>query len=161
MPDKKFIEIVPAGFSHVSGMLKVWQELMAFHRSIDPYFATSKEAPLRMARWIRKFIRSRNGQAFVALDKGKVIAIATIKIENYPPVFRCKKYGEIDMLAVKSGYRRCGIGKRLLAEIRKWFAVHKIKRIELAVASKNKIGCSFWQKQGFKDYMHMLRFISR
>lgn len=161
MPDKKFIEIVPARFSHVPGMIKIWKELMDFHRSIDPYFTTNREAPLKIARWIRRFIRSRNGQAFVALDKGKVVAIATVKIENYPPVFRYKKYGEIDMLAVKSGYRRCGIGRRLLAEIRKWFVVRKIKRIELAVASKNKIGYSFWKKHGFKDYMHTLRFISR
>jgi len=161
MPDKKVIEIVPARFLHVSGMLNVWQDLMNFHRPIDPYFATNREAPFKVARWIRKFIRSRNGQAFVALDKGKVVAIATVKIENYPPILRYKKYGEIDMLAVKSGYRRCGIGRRLLAEIRNWFAVHKIKRIELAVASNNKIGYPFWQKQGFKDYMHMLRFISR
>lgn len=161
MLDKKFIEIVPAKSLHLPGMLKVWQDLMDFHRPIDPCFVTNREAPLKIARWIRKFIRSRNGQAFVALDKGKVVAIATIKIENYPPVFRCKKYGEIDMLAVKSGYRRCGIGRRLLAEIRKWFAVRKIKRIELAVASKNKIGYPFWKKHGFKDYMHTLRFINR
>ncbi len=161
MPDKKFIEIVPARLSHLPGMLKVWQDLMNFHRPIDPYFATNKEAPLKIARWLRRFIRSRNWQAFVALDKSKVVAIATIKIENYPPIFRCTKYGEIDMLAVKSGYRRCGIGKRLLTEIRKWVAVRKIKRIELAVASKNKIGYPFWRKQGFKDYMHTLKFINR
>ena len=75
---------------------------------------------------------------------------------RYPPVLERQTYGLISDMAVKSGYRRRGIGEQILAEMYKWFESRNLERIELSVAAKNKIGYSFWKKNGFKDYIHRL-----
>ena len=44
----------------------------------------------------------------------------------------------------------------MLSKMFQWFKSHELDRIELRVSVKNKIGYSFWKKQGFKDYQHTL-----
>jgi hypothetical protein len=37
-----------------------------------------------------------------------------------------------------------------------WFDTKHIDRVELNVVPGNAAGVSFWRKQGFGDYMHVL-----
>lgn len=142
--------------SQVPEIIELWKELMDFHKNIDPFYTISADAHVKMGQHVKDLIKSKDAYVLVALDKGKVIAYSVAQAYKYPPVFDREYYGIINDLAVKSEYRRKGIGSQLLSKMFEWFESRKLDRIELRVIPDNKIGNSFWKKHGFKDYLHRL-----
>ena len=150
------MEITEATDNHIPEILEIWKELMDFHKDIDPRFARSENGHLSFDKHLRDVIGSEDTQVLVALDKSHVVGYSIAEMGKYPPVFERQTYGLISDMAVKSNYRRQGIGEQMLAKIYKWFESRNIDRIELSVAARNQVGYSFWKKHGFQDYMHRL-----
>jgi ribosomal protein S18 acetylase RimI-like enzyme len=44
----------------------------------------------------------------------------------------------------------------MVVEILAWFRSKGVERVELTTTAQNAVASSFWQKQGFKIYMHRL-----
>lgn len=150
------MEITEATDNHIPEILDIWKEFMDFHKDIDPRFARSENGHLNFEKHLRDVIGSEDAQALIALDKSHVVGYSIAEIGKDPPVFERQTHGLISDMAVKSNYRRQGIGAQMLSEIYKWFESRKIYRIELSVAARNQVGYSFWKKHGFRDYMHRL-----
>ena len=150
------MEIIEATDSHIPEIIELWKEFMDFHKDIDPVLSRSEDGHLNFEKHLRDSISSEDYHILVALDKGHVVGFSTSQIRKYSPVFKMQTLGGIDTMAVKSNYRRKGIGEQMLEKILKWFESRNIDRIELSVAANNQIGYSFWKKHGFKDYRHRL-----
>ncbi len=58
---------------------------------------------------------------------------------------------EIAIIAVKRKYRRQGLGRRLLDEIRKWAQKQGIKKIHLEVRSENEAAVHLYRTYGFQE----------
>lgn len=150
------ITISEAKDSQVLGILELWEELVDFHSNIDPYFTRSEDSLKVFEKYVRDLIEKETTQVLVALHRDRVVAYSIAEAHQRPPFFEQKECGLISDLAVKSSYRRKGIGEKLLQEMLKWFAARGLHRIELRVLSANEVGYNFWKKQGFRDYMHIL-----
>jgi ribosomal protein S18 acetylase RimI-like enzyme len=150
------VEIITATDKHIREIIELWKELMDFHTEIDSRNPRSKNGHLNWEKYLRELMKSENNLILVALERNTVVGFSISQISTYPPVFINKTYGFISDIAVKSGYRRKGIGEKMLAEIFNWFESHGIDRIELSVAAGNETGYSFWKKHGFKDFSHKL-----
>ena len=129
---------------------------MDYHKKLDSLFTRRENAHLNFEKYIKELIKSDNTQVLVALDKQDVVGYSISLIQFYPPVFKQRTYGLINDLAIKTTHRRKGLGEQMLSKMFQWFKSHELDRIELRVSVKNKIGYSFWKKQGFKDYQHTL-----
>jgi ribosomal protein S18 acetylase RimI-like enzyme len=92
----------------------------------------------------------------VAIDGKKIVGYAIFYIHQRAPVFEEESFGMISDLVVTAAYRRKGIGGKMVKAMVDWFDSRGIERIELMVASHNKIAYSFWNKYGFDDYKHVL-----
>ncbi len=57
--------------------------------------------------------------------------------------------GYIYHAVVKSNYRRCGIGKKLVEEVMTSLEIEGINKVALVVFSNNQKGNAFWQSLGF------------
>jgi ribosomal protein S18 acetylase RimI-like enzyme len=147
------IKIAKARKSHLPGIVEVWKEFMDFHRDLDSRFMRSRQGHKKFREYIAESIGSRKSQLFVALDNVRIIGYGLALIGKYPPVFKKKSYGIIADLAVNSEYRRKGTGEAIYKEILNWFKGKGISRIELSVATKNRVANSFWSKMGFSPYM--------
>ncbi len=145
--------ITKARKSHVPGIVELWKEFMDYHAAMDPFFTRSTGGHKKFKDFISKSFGSGKTQLFVALDGNNIIGFSYAHIMKYPPVFSIAKFGFISDMAITKKYRRHGIGRRLLAETMTWLKKTGVKRVELTVAAKNRIGCSFWEKAGFKEYM--------
>lgn len=150
------ISIVEAKKAHLPEIIEIWKEFMDFHKDIDPFFARNKDAHHKVKQYLRKSIRSKKSKVLVALSEREVVAYSLSRIAEYPPVFEHTTFGYIADLAVKQEFQKQGIGEGLLIEIKKWFAEQGVERVELEVASENKIGNSFWKKQGFREYKSVM-----
>ena len=152
----KEVKIVPASDSHIPEMIEIWIEFIDYHREIDPFFSRRDDGASNFGNHLKDLIKSDKVQVLVALDGDQVVGYSIAQTDEYPPAYQTKVYGFISDMAVKSDYRRKGIGRRLLSRIHKWFDSQGIGRIELHVVAGNRIGYTFWKKHGFQDYTHIL-----
>ena len=150
------IEIVRTEEYHIPAINKLWLEFMRFHRDIDPVFTPRRGAVAGFEReHLRPFMNSENGLVLVALDGGHVVGYSLSEIQE-TKALELEKLGYIHEVAVAAGYRRRGIGQKMLREILKWFGSSGIDRVELEVTARNQVSYSFWKKHGFTDYKHTL-----
>jgi len=150
------IQIAEAKQTHIPEIIEIWKELMDFHSEINPFFTRNDDGHHSFEKYIKESINSKKSQVLVALDGKKVVAYSLSNVAYYPPVFENTIYGFISDIAVKKECQRQGIGECLLDEIKKWFSQQGITRIELQAASGNKVACSFWKKQGFREYKYVM-----
>jgi GNAT superfamily N-acetyltransferase len=155
------IEITPATDAHISEIMKIWKESMDFHKDIDAHFAVREDAHTDFEPHLREVMQKEDAQILVALEKGRVVAYSITLLFMRPPIFEERIYGFISDLAVKSDYRRKGIGRKMLKRMIEWFESRNVKRIELRVVAQNEVGYSFWKKHGFRDFMHELYIIRK
>lgn len=148
------IEIVPAEDTHVPEIIELWKEAMDFHQAVNPLFARSKDGHIHMEKHLHGMIQSEDTQVLIALNKGRVVAYSIFRIFTRPPMLQYRTSGYILDIAVKSDYRRKGIGGKMLHTILEWFESHDVDRIEVQVASESEVGYSFWKKHGFKTYKY-------
>ena len=153
------IEIVPATPAHVPEIVELWIELTDFHKEISPYFARSEDAATHFEDHINEWISKGDTQVLVALYNNIVVAYSIAEVLNRPPLFKERTFGFISDLAVKSEYRRKGIGGKMLEKMFEWFKSHNLQRIHLQVVPQNEVACSFWKKHGFCEHMHTLYII--
>jgi ribosomal protein S18 acetylase RimI-like enzyme len=146
------IEYRQAIENDIPKIVELWKELIDFHKIRDSFFSRSKEAPKNFGKFIAENLRKDDAIVYVAEKDGEVIGHILATIQNYPPVFKTKRYGLVNDLAVSSGYRRLGIGQHLLALVKDWFVNKDIRRIEIEVATANEVSISFWGKMNFKPY---------
>ncbi len=150
------MEIISATDTHIPEIVELWKEFMDHHKDIDPRFPVRKDAYVEWEKHLRGLMKSEDNQILVALDSSYIVGYSIAQISRYAPLWERETYGTISDLAVKSDYRRKGIGEKMLAKIYQWFESRNIGRIELSVAARNQVGYSFWKKHGFQDYMHHL-----
>ncbi|UCH43761.1 MAG: GNAT family N-acetyltransferase [Dehalococcoidales bacterium] len=150
------MDVILATDSHVPEIIDLWKEFMDFHKDIDPRFPIRGDAPLEWKKHLRGLMQSENVLILVAIDENQMVGFSISLINRYTPIWKREFYGAIDSIAVKSEYRRQGIGEQLLVKIFEWFESLKIDRIEVSVAARNQVGYSFWKKHGFQDYTHRL-----
>ncbi len=146
------IKIIKAEEHHMPDICNLWLEFMQFHQDIDPVFTPRDGASVGFTReMVWPLMKSGDGLVLVALDEGRVVGYSLSEIRSSKGL-KLEKYGGIDHLAVTAGYRRRGVGEKMLDEILKWFQSRKIDRVELDVLTKNQVGYSFWRKHGFTDF---------
>lgn len=151
------IEIVRAEEKHVLDIGKLWWEFMLFHQSIDPWFTPRDGSiPGFEENQVRRLLNSDKGQVLVAVDDGKMVGFSLSEIQGPSAGMQREKWGYIDTVAVTADYRCKGVGQKLLVEILAWFRSRGVARVELQTTAQNAVANSFWQKQGFRVYMHRL-----
>jgi len=150
------MEIVTAGEAHVPEIVDVWEEFARFHEDMDPRYPMVANVREGFGEHLRGLMADDNNLVLVAVEKGRVVGHAIAQLKKSSPAFRREKFGFIDEMAVRAGYRRRGVGAQLLARILDWFRERGIDMIELDVAAANEVGYPFWKKHGFKAYLHRL-----
>ena len=132
----------------------LWQELMDFHKRLDPHFSRSKDGLVQFKKFTSDHIKSDASCVLVAEEDGKaVVGYCLAAQERHPPVFEGRDYGLVFDLAVTERCRRQGIGERLYKAAEAWFADHGIYRIEVQVAVSNEVSAAFWWKMDFNPYV--------
>ncbi|RMH73552.1 MAG: GNAT family N-acetyltransferase [Gemmatimonadetes bacterium] len=155
-PSRYTLEIVPAREEHLPAVIPIWQEFMAYHAEIDPYFAPKPRGEVEFETHLKTLIHAPQAHVLVAVDRDQVVGYAIAEIYHYSPVFAHQQYGFISEVAISQPSRGRGIGQKLVARIYDWFREHEIERVELRVFSANRSAYQFWQKQGFQPYLEVM-----
>jgi GNAT superfamily N-acetyltransferase len=135
-------------------VFKLWEEMTEYHRKISgiEYDFVKNYVEL----WIKYYehnVRSRNRKAIVAEEDGRIIGYILGQIQERPPIFKTKYRAFITDAAVTKKKQHKGVGTLLLKAFEDWAREKNVKYIGLGVVSENKLGRSFWDKQGFSTIL--------
>jgi len=148
------ITIRRAGPDDLAAVGNLWQELMDFHKGLDPHFTRATDGHVFFMDLMSEHITSDASCVLVADEEGKaVVGYCLATLARQHPVFESRDYGVILDLAVTGRCRRQGIGESLYRESESWFSGRGIHRIEVRVAVSNEASAAFWWKMDFCPYV--------
>lgn len=146
---------VPADAGALTGLLEEVDEL---HRDALPWLFRRIEGAEQTA-FRDAFLSKPDHAAFLAIAADGTFAgvvyvflRATARAAIVVPAV----VAEIDVLVVKSSYRRLGIGKRLVEAALEWASLAGASRTELGVHHFNEPARAFWTALGFEIMMYRL-----
>jgi len=145
------VHIREAAKRDLDAIVLLWKQLMQFHTDLDPVFRLNPAAEKIFRKFITKCVRSRSVLTLVAEEDEKIVAFCNTTVEMNPPVFHPGRFGMISDLVVDAGYRRRGIGTRLVETVKLWLLKQGIRSVRLRAATVNPVAVSFWRSRGFKD----------
>jgi len=155
MSDDGF-RIRKATWEDTEAISELWKELMDFHKERDRRFTRSADGHKRFAEFISGRIAHETSCVLLAEQQDEIVGYCLATISKYPPVYEHQEYGAIFDLAVTENCRRKGIGQALAEAALQWFSEQDIHRVEVRVATLNKISTSFWKKMSFVPYIEIV-----
>jgi ribosomal protein S18 acetylase RimI-like enzyme len=137
-------------------IIRLWKEMMDFHRKRDPFFTLADNSEEVFAQFVEKNINSETACVYVAVVGEKIVGYCQGKLEKHPPVLAVTDYGYILDFAVATYYRRTGVGEKMYKALYDWFVKKGVHRLEVRHSEFNEIATQFWPKMGFRSYLKTL-----
>ena len=146
----------PANKEDLLPVSALWQQLTAFHQQMGLAFEINDDSPLK---WVESFERTLGRFSFlwVAEEDGRIGAFLLARIKRAPSYLGGALVGEISDLFVCDEFRGRKIATQLVDLALKEFTSQKVHSVEVQVMVENLDGLKFWQLQGFKKELTLVR----
>ena len=141
----------------LQAIASLWRGLARYHEPKSTYFELAPGAERKFASYVRRSMKRKDVAVFVAQKNSKLVGYLIAKIKEEKPVFKLRKRGTITELFVEKGYRRRGVGRKLVKKALAWFRNRNLQFAELSVYVKNISGKIAWKRMGFEEHMTVMR----
>jgi len=128
--------------------------LLEHEKNFSDFPKLSKNFKKEIRKFMKKEVSKKNNVGFIAFENEKPIGFILGEEKKDYPVFaeNERPTGHIGNFYVEPEFRKKGIGKKLFAELKKWFRKRKLKKAEVGVNTPNKKGKKLYKKLGFVPY---------
>jgi len=141
----------------LDSIAKLGRKLNEYHVKFEEFYKLKENVEEKLREFYLRNITSENAMLLVAGVDGEIVGFTLGRIQKTPPIFQTEEFGHLSDTFVKEGYRRKRIGEKLTHELLEWFKSKRIKRVELSVDVRNKIGVSAWTKFGFEPFHYRMK----
>ena len=144
--------------SDKDSIVKLWDDLMLYHRSLDSRFVADPDGRRKYRTHAQEMIRSGSCQILVAenIENSEIVGYLMGEIQSRPPSALPGVYGFISDIFVSELWRQQGVGKALFFEMRCWFQLKTATAIELYVAYANPAATHFWTAMGLNPFLTLM-----
>ncbi|MHB9033009.1 MAG: GNAT family N-acetyltransferase [Anaerolineae bacterium] len=136
-------------YDHIIAILA---EADAIHCLAEPdYFRTSTESR-RPRELIEQWLASEDYAIYVAEEDSRSVGVLILNVRSTPDtsILKFRRYVNIDILAVKEGWRSQGIGHALLEQAEDYAKSIGLDQVELSVWEFNQRALALYEKTGFR-----------
>ncbi len=148
--------IRPATRQDVPQIVRLWEELMDYHRERDPFFTRARNGSDLFRRYVEQNLEDDAACVLVAEAEDGIVGYCQGMLDHHPPAIAEPDYGQVLDFMVTASHRHAGIGRRMFEALREWFHKEGIRRIEVRHSMFNEVAGHFWPKLGFKPYLQTL-----
>ena len=133
------------------GMCECYEELDALHREALPVLFRAAEGPARSQEFFSRIFADPDASLWVAEYAGHVIGFVIVSLKSTPDISILvpRRYAAIVDLAVKSSFRRHGVGRALVERAEIWAREQGAAQIELNVFEVNREAVAFYEAMGY------------
>ncbi len=142
--------------SDIKAILGLIEGVVKHHNKIDCYYKPFSQYS-GLEEEIGSWFSNKEMAVLIAEDSGKLVGYAQVSVEPAPTYVLAKKIGIVYDMFVSESYRRKKIAKKLFDEALRWFALKKVRHIELSVDARNESGIKLWKSLGFFEYKLRMR----
>jgi GNAT superfamily N-acetyltransferase len=137
-------------------IVSLWLALQKEHVRIDHRYRLSRDAELRYRNDITEFLRSDVWRFVVAVVSGQVVGFISARHWFPEPIYEQRLEIFVDSIYVEAAFRRQGIGRALVSEIRRWGEESEAVRLRLGALAQNADAVNFWvQVSGEPDIISL------
>ena len=128
--------------------------LLEHEKNFSDFPKLSKNFKKEIRKFMKKNVSRKNTVGFIAFEDTKAIGFILGEEKKDYPVFAKSERptGHVGNFYVEPKFRNKGIGKKLFAELKKWFKKRKLKKAEVSVNTPNKKGKKLYKNLGFVPY---------
>lgn len=137
-------------------IVRLWEELMDFHREIDPFFTRARNGADLFRRFAEQNVGNDAACVLVAMAEDGIVGYCQGMLDHHPPALAEPDYGQVLDFMVTASHRHTGIGSQMFEALQAWFRKEGIRRIEVRHSTFNKPAAQFWPRMGFKPYLQTL-----
>lgn len=102
-------------------------------------------------KYFKKRLESNSSIIFVAEVKATIVGYILAYINSYP--FRSvNPIAEIENMFISEDYRKHGIGRKLMQEVKKVAKEKGVKRIKVVAVTQNTHAINFYKMCGFEEF---------
>jgi len=150
------VVIRSATLRDIPDIVRLWEELMDFHRELDPFFTRARNGADLFRRFVEQNVGNDAACVLVAVVEDGIVGYCQGMIDHHPPALAEPDYGQVLDFMVTAGRRNTGIGRQMFETLREWFRKEGIRRIEVRHSTLNDLAAQFWPKMGFRPYLQTL-----
>ena len=138
------------------GLLRLWLDLVEYHRRLDPEFPALPSLRAVLLREIERGLRSSECCLGVAEFGSELVGFVFAGLKASAQARRGEGGGWIHELYVDPAWRRHGVATALLEIAGDFFGQRGAGRISVRVESANEDGLRFWLRSGFLERERIL-----
>jgi ribosomal protein S18 acetylase RimI-like enzyme len=150
-------QAVAADFDQVA---KVFADENRFHAALLPERFQIAE-PIMTHEWFDEILTNPHKALLVAECAREIVGLVLVAIRTSPddPIFRPRRYGYIDEIAVAERYRGQGIGQLLMKEAHIWASEQGASEVELHVWEANQSAIAFYERLGYTAIQRTMKVV--
>lgn len=151
------LRIVAAQLADCDAVVTLFGALHAYNASLDAHFALADEWEMLLRRQFDETCEQPDRLWLLVKDGEQPVGLLMASIHTDSPLFRYRRWVEVEALYVAESHRRMGIAHRLLDAAYGWAEAHGLARVQLFVTASNVCAQSVYTEQGFTIAQAIMR----
>ncbi len=148
------IHIRPAAPQDYEALLPLFEDIDAQHRQRHPERFQKPSGPARERDFLLAALADEHAGFFVAEADGELVGHVHVIVRETPPlpIFKPRRFANIDEIVVKAAYRGQGVGHLLMEQAETWAKAQGAIAIELGVYEFNQAAQEFYRSLGYSTF---------
>ena len=143
------LKIVPAQLMDCDDVVALFGALHHYNASLDPHFALADGWENLLREQFYATCYDPTMQWMLVKDGDDAVGLLIAGVHTDSPLFRFRRWIEVQALYVANSHRRRGIARRLLNEAYAWAEALELPRVQLYVTASNVRAQTVYENEGF------------
>lgn len=153
----KLLRVVPAQPADCDMVISLFGALHTYNASLDSHFALSDDWEVLLRREFSETC-GRNDRLWLLVKDGeKAVGLLIAAVHTDSPMFKHRRWVEIEALYVADSHRGMGVARDLLNRAYGWAEAQGLPRVQLYVTATNVRAQAVYNEQGFSVTQAIMR----
>lgn len=151
------LRFVPAQVEDGDAVIMHFGALHAYNASLDPHFALSDNWETLLREQFRSTYDDPDMLWLLVKEDNTAVGLLIAGVHTDSPLFRHRRWVEVQALYVADSHRCLGIARCLLNRVYAWAQALHLPRIQLYVTASNVRAQSVYSEEGFATSQAIMR----
>ena len=149
--------IVPAQYEDCEAVLSLFGALHAYNASLDSHFALSEDWQALLRQQFYEDYQHPDKLWLLVKEGDEAVGLLIAGVHVDSPLFRYRRWVEVEALYVAPSHRRLGLADALLNHAYIWAEAQGLPRVQLYVTASNVRAQTVYTEQGFTIAQAIMR----
>ncbi len=154
---QNLLQFSPAQLEDCDAVITLFEALHAYNASLDPHFALSDDWQTILREQFRSTYDDPDMLWILVKEGNTAVGLLIAAVHTDSPLFRHRRWVEVQALYVADSHRRMGIARSLLDFAYAWAQALHLPRIQLYVTASNLRAQSVYSDEGFATSQAIMR----